>query len=176
MKRIVLFFVVIALLLSCVACGNATGSTEQSNGTGSPEASENVIPEETLQEIKESMSGLFDGIYEYTTSVTEKDGGVLIGLTMSGGMLDETFSDFVVYGSAAAEEAISQADVKLTTFRVIFNIKENGSDGRSGILCWSSDDLSTGLLTDSTLNRNVLKADATTEYIADTYGTLEPGN
>ena len=168
-RKVLILAMAFLLLLS--GCSASTPEASSNPSSSAIEALTHNIPDDHLQKIKNAVGSLFDGIYDYTASVSEYEGGVDISLSMEGGMLNETFADFVVYGSKAAADALKETGDPLYKFTVTFNIGSNGNDGRAGLMNWSSKDLKTGILVDSTKGQKILKTDATPEYISKAYGT-----
>lgn len=172
MKRLICFVLVITALVSGCA-GNATPSAESSvPSTASPVTNEISDADILLMQIY--MEDLLNGLYDHETSVYEWEGGFSIHISMTGGMSEITFADFVIAGTQEIQEHLPEFDAPLHEFSVSFTISDPSDPGRNGSMLWVSEDLHTGILTDTANGRNYFNPAATLQDVADLYGVEIP--
>lgn len=172
MKR--LFCLVLAALALLSGCAsNAAPSAESSvPSTASPVTDE--IPDADISLMQIYMEDLLDGLYDHKTSVYEWEGGFAIRISMEGGMAEVTFADFVIDGVQTLRDHLSKFDAPLHEFSVSFTITDPSNPSRNGSMLWVTEDLSTGMLTDTANGHSHFDPDATLQEIADMYGSTIP--
>lgn len=165
MKKTAALLVIIsvALFATLTACASGTNTVHNNN----PDT-QNVaeISNDICTAIDDGISAFFDsyGYDDVIITVLDSNGGLYVGLSCQGMVLQVTFAD---YANALVKEAQMLAqdyDVDIYQISVAF------TRGEDEITSWRTQDCSTGTLLDSYGGSKVLLSGQTIEDLVERYG------
>ncbi len=167
MKRLVLLYCVITALL--VGCASSQQVPNRSPNPTSDSSLVRVIPEADLSRMAGYMQDLGDSVFDHKVAVYEKDGGFSIHISLNGGMDETVFVDFIIDGTQILTKHLPEFNAPLHEFSVSFTISIPYDPSMNGNMLWVSNELTCGMLADTSRGRTIVKPNASLSELSATY-------